>query len=85
MTTDLTPATFEPGSVYDAFWPTDSTLRTPFKVLRRTARFVILGRLDSGFDVIRVGVKVDSKGGEYALPFGNYTMAPVLRAERKSR
>lgn len=79
MTT--TPATFQTGRTYLAHWATDHTMQTPFEVVRRTARFVTLRRPDTG-ETVRVGVKADHAGAEYALPFGTYSMAPVLRAER---
>jgi hypothetical protein len=50
-----------------------------FEVVRRSAKFVTL-REDSG-EVHRVGVKADERG-EWVLPFGSYSLAPVVRACR---
>ena len=51
-----------------------------FTVIKRTAKFVTLRR-DNGADgeILRVGVKTDERG-EWCMPFGSYSMAPVLRA-----
>ncbi len=49
-----------------------------FTVTARTAKFVTL---DDGYDTYRVGIKA-SGGLEYAMPYGNYSMAPVVYAGR---
>lgn len=51
-----------------------------FKVINRTAKRITL-KDDS--DIITVGVKISADGSEYCLPLGNYSKAPVLRAERE--
>ena len=49
-----------------------------FTVVSRTAKFIKLE--DSDGVVRRVGVKFDYNGNEFAMPFGSYSMAPVVRA-----
>lgn len=77
-TSTTTPATFAVGSVYgtghgDYTWM--------FEVVARTARFVTLR--DSVSELHRVKVHIDARdGGEWALPLGSYSMAPVIRADR---
>ena len=80
--TNPTPATFEIGSTYDCRWATDHTMTTPHTVVARSAKFITLqpwGEPDGS--TVRVGVKVDSEG-EWCLPFGQFSMAPVMRASR---
>lgn len=73
-------ATFTPGQTLTARDACSSSTRYRFEVLRRTACFVTLRR-DNGADgeILRVGIKADERG-EWTLPFGTYSMAPVLRA-----
>lgn len=53
-----------------------------FDVLKRTAKFVTLRDQLSG-DTYRVGIKrSDFDGVEYALPFGRYSMAPIVKPAR---
>jgi len=70
---------FKVGKTYEMRWATDSTLRTPVTVEARTAKFVVIP--DVNGVLRRVGVKVRD-GVETCLPLGNYSMAPVLRADR---
>ena len=73
-------ATFTVGATYSARSICDGETVWLFTVVARTAKFVTLLR-DNGADgeTLRVGVKTDDQG-EWALPFGRYSMAPVLRA-----
>ena len=76
----MTNATFQVGNTYTMRWINDADAATPCKVLKRTAKFVTLEV--AGFGVKRVGIKVDYNGNEYALPTGQYAMAPVVNARR---
>jgi hypothetical protein len=69
--------TFEPGSVYYVHSNADWDCVFEFTVMSRTAKFVTF-KTRYG-DIARVGVKVD-EDGEWALPFGNYSMDPCVRA-----
>lgn len=51
-----------------------------FTVIKRTAKFVTLE--DSNGETYRVGV-YDWDGAEACKPFGRYSMAPTLRADRE--
>lgn len=74
------PATFTVGTTYVERWIGQSDLQPLLTVVARTARFITVE--DSDGRRKRVGVKVSSDGGEYALVRGSYSMAPVLRADR---
>jgi hypothetical protein len=53
-----------------------------FEVIKRTKCFVTLRDLRNG-DEYRVGIKVSDWSGdsaEWAMPFGSYSMAPIVRA-----
>lgn len=51
-----------------------------FTVIKRTAKRLFI---ESQFTPEKmVGVKVDEKGIEWALPHGRYSMAPVITATR---
>lgn len=73
-------AVFEVGKTYTTR-PTDY----PFTVVARTAKFITIKNQYG--EVNRVGVKVGSSSGnvfyEWALPFGKFSMAPVIRASRE--
>jgi hypothetical protein len=74
------PATFQVGARYWAQSVADHTCLWWFTVTARTAKFITL--TDEYGKTFRVGVKNDSDRGEWALPFGSYSMAPVVRASR---
>jgi hypothetical protein len=76
QTTATTTATFEVGATYSTRSAGDHNCVWTFEVVKRSAKFVTLRR-ENG-DVVRVGVKTDDQG-EWTLPFGSYSMAPVLR------
>ncbi len=70
--------TFATGQTVTARMAGDHNDITVFTVVSRTAKFVKLE--DSDGVVRRVGVKLDYNGNECAMPFGSYSMAPVVRA-----
>jgi len=73
-------STFQVGTTYKMLWVTDADAVTPCKVVKRTAKFVTFEL--PGFGIKRVPVRADLDGSEIALPLGNYSMAPCVRAER---
>jgi hypothetical protein len=73
------PATFQVGARYWAQSACDSNCVWWFTVTARTAKRVTL--LEDSGDVHVRGVKTDGQG-EWVLPFGSYSMAPVVRASR---
>lgn len=84
MSTDTTTATetrrFEVGQVVDTG---TGDYRWTFDVIKRTRCFVTLrDRLDG--KTYRVGIKTNVEYGgsadEWALPFGSYSLAPVVNA-----
>ena len=78
--TTETTKTFQVGELVSATSACDSNCVWTFEVTKRTAKFVTLKDLNTG-ETNRVGVKTDSfEGGEWALPFGTFSMAPVVRA-----
>ena len=76
--TEPEPMTFQTGTTYttgrgDYEWT--------FTVTKRTAKFItIVDELDGSTK--RVGVRTGWKGHEYALPLGDYSMAPTISADR---
>lgn len=75
IATDL--ATFTVGQTVSARSLMDYDIVWHFTVIARTPKFVTLK--DDHGDTYRVGVKVYA-GSEYAMPFGNYSMAPTVYA-----
>lgn len=74
--------TFEVGSTYAMRWITDADAVTPCKVLKRTAKFITFDV--NGFGPKRAAIRTMSGDGcEYALPLGQYSMAPSVKATRK--
>lgn len=71
--------TFAVGTTYTTTLACSSTTRLVYTVLKRTAKFITIE--DHHGEVRRVGVKTDDQG-EWALPDGNYSMAPTIRAAR---
>lgn len=70
-------ATFQIGQTVTARSACDWDCVWSFEVIARTAKFVTLK--DDHGKTYRVGVKV-WQDEEYALPFGNYSMAPSVHA-----
>lgn len=71
---------FETGKTYEMRWVTDADARNLVEVLRRTRKFVTIA-IDGAPAPKRVGVRV-FEGVEYALPLGDYSMAPRVKADR---
>lgn len=87
--TDLNTATatFTVGETYEARSAGDHNCVWSFTVVKRTAKFITIiehGGAANGVDdgePFRVGALADSfGGGEWARPFGEYSMCPVIRA-----
>lgn len=78
--TATAPATFEIGATYQAVSACDSNCIWTLEVTARTAKFVTLRDVHTG-ETNRVGVR-SYNGEEWASPFGTYSMAPVIRANR---
>lgn len=77
-TATATTTTFRVGETVATRSACDHDCIFRFTVIARTARFVTL---DDGHDTYRVGIKTWD-GYEYALPFGSYSMAPLVYAGR---
>lgn len=72
-----TTAKFEVGKTYATRSNCDWDTIFSYKVVKRTAKFITI--TNSFGDVKRVGVK-DGHDGEWALPEGTFSMAPVISA-----
>jgi hypothetical protein len=76
------PATFTVGQTYTCRSACDHTTVFSYTVIKRTAKFITIE--DSSGRVKRVGALIDSgrlsDGGEFALPQGSFSMAPVIKA-----
>lgn len=73
--------TFENNTTYKMGFAGDSNLFVFFTVVRRTAKSVWIKEQNSNADSFRCGIKVYN-GEEYVMPYGRYSMAPVLNAKR---
>jgi hypothetical protein len=78
---DQVNAAFKVGQTYSARSLCDYNTIWHFTVLKRTARFITLRQHNAPAKEIRVGVKTWD-GDEYALPLGNYSMAPAIHADK---
>jgi hypothetical protein len=76
-----TTATFETGRTYTTRFACDASMVLSYTVVKRTAKFVTLETPHG--ETVRVGIKTDDEG-EWALPQGSYSMAPVIRASRSA-
>ena len=72
-TTATTAATFTVGETYSARSACDHNTVWTFTVAKRSAKFITFT------DGKRVGVK-NGPNGEWALPLGTFSMAPVINS-----
>ena len=72
---------FETGKTYLMSWITDSDLKTPWKVIKRTAKFVTLQDVQTK-ETARCKV-FEWDGVEKCYPLGVYSMAPSLKASKE--
>lgn len=68
---------FEEGKSYVA-----TRMCLKYRVVKRTAKMVTLEDVEGG-EIVRRKIRTDEIG-EYVLPLGNYSMAPVLRAKKET-
>lgn len=81
---ELAPVEFVAGQVTSCSSPGDSNCVWTFEVVKRTAKFVTLRDVDTD-ETMRVGVRwsnFDGQQVETCLPFGRYSLCPVLKADR---
>lgn len=77
---DATIKQFEIGQTYSTRSSCDWDTIFSWTVIKRTAKFITV---DDGYgEIKRVGVKVWN-GVESAMPYGNYSMSPVIRAGKE--
>lgn len=77
---------FETGKTYSTRSACDHDCIFSFAVIRRTPKTIAFfqmrgGRVIDSTETVR-GVKIDEAGNEFCFPLGQYSMAPVIRAER---
>jgi len=70
---------FTPGTLVQATSFCDSNCVWTFEVVKRTAKFVTLVDVDTG-DQTRTKIREGTDGSDWTMPFGSYSMAPVVRA-----
>ena len=75
----VTTTDFIENQTYEMTFATDSGAVSYFTVAKRTAKFVTLE--DSDGKQTRVGIHVRDEA-EFCMPFGRYSMAPILCATR---
>lgn len=85
-TATATPsATFSVGDIVSCSSACDSDCVWTFEVIKRTARFITIRDIShgQGGEVRRVGVQINKwnpTDPETAMPFGSFSMAPIIRA-----
>ena len=79
MTNSIT--TFTAGKTYFCNWITDADLKTPFEIVRRSAKFVWFkgGICNDGSIVVRRAIEIIDDEETFS-PFGKYSMSPITRA-----
>ncbi len=73
---------FEVGKVYSHGYIGDSSLKTSYKVLKRTPQTVVIQDINGGESVTRK-ISIYDKS-EMVLPNGRYSMCPTLKAEKEA-
>lgn len=71
---------FEIGKTYTTRSTCDWDTMFSWTVVKRTAKFITT---DDGYEIKRTGIKVWN-GVESAMPYGNYSMCPVIRAGKEA-
>lgn len=69
---------FQVGTTYFCRFICDSESTANFEVIARKGAMI---SLKSGSEIIRKRVKIWN-GAEFVLPFGRYSMSPILSAEK---
>ncbi len=75
--TTTTPATFKVGQTVATRSACDHDMVLSWTVVSRSAKFVTLR--EAGCKPVRVAVHMGTDG-EWAMPWGRFSMAPVVRA-----
>lgn len=70
---------FQAGTTYKMTFISDSDLKVPVKVIKRTEKSITI--IESGKKVNRK-IYTDMQGIEYAYPLGLYSFAPSITADR---
>ena len=73
---------FEVGRLYQCRLITDYDTVLTYEVVARTAKFITVVREGDDAPPKRLGVRV-YEGVELCSPWGRYSMAPTLRADRE--
>ena len=73
---------FETGKTYQHGWIGDSTLKASFDVIKRTAKTVTIYSTRFSPAVTRriKTIKVNGQEVETVMPYGKFSMAPILMA-----
>ncbi len=69
---------FEPGKTYLGRFVTDADSRIELTVAKRTAKSIVTTTGKT------LRIKIDFQGVEYVMPFGQYSMAPSINADRRA-
>ena len=71
---------FIPGMIYFCFSSCDQNCRWYYKVVSRTEKTIKVSEDGGAPKTLRVN---SDRYGEYVMPLGRYSMAPVLRADNR--
>lgn len=74
---------FEVDKKYFARSICDSNCIFKFEILGRSEKTVTVREINCNQKARRKKIYLDDHGQEYCLPFGDYSMAPILRANRE--
>jgi len=81
-TRNANAATFTPGQIVTCRSACDHNAIWTFEIIKRSAKFITIqnvSNVDRAETPVRVGVKTGSDG-EWAMPMGTFSMAPVISA-----
>jgi hypothetical protein len=81
-TETATRPTFTPGQIVTCRSACDHNTIWTFEIIGRSAKFITIqdvSNADRPETPVRVGVKTGNDG-EWAMPMGTFSMAPVIRA-----
>ena len=78
---------FEPGKIYTTRSTCDHDCVIAVRIVKRTARTVTIIELLGNHEDKPARKKIyhDQNGQEYIMPWGQFSMAPIIRAEDRAR
>jgi hypothetical protein len=78
----MATSSFQAGKTYSGRFVGDADLAFEVRVIKRTAKFVLISDPMQPGETKRCAIFDDLDGGEFIKPFGSYSMAPCCRSCR---